>query len=318
MSVSLGTVDCDAPVDRSDGTGDPVRGPEWGPLDGTPTAVGPLPELREGVRPLDLVAIAAVPSVLAVLFVLLGAAPEWLVLSADDPTALSVVGAHFVHRSADHLLANVAAYAFVAPTGYALAVLSGRRLAFLGWLLAAVLLLPPLLSGLILLGPDGGVTLGFSGVLMALVGLVPLFLGAYVERRFPADGTGTVAPGLFLLGLGLVAARTLPTPELRLGVASLAVLAGLACVLAFGRSALHGGGRVASLRDRDGQVGLVGLGAFSAGLLVGFPGAPSAGPVVVNTYGHLLGYVLGFVVPYAASGILGAAATGGEVDRELV
>ena len=299
-----------------------MSGSGWAPREAHPADATLLSELRGRARPADLVLLGAVPAFLLTAFAALDGAPGRFTLSYVDPTPLSMVSAHFVHRSISHLVANLAAYGVVVPTGYTLATLADRRreylLAFVGLLVA----LPPTLSALILLEADGGVAFGFSGVTMALVGVLALSLGSFLAHPDRGATGVDVAPGLFFVGLAVAAARSVTVPEYRVAT----VLASGGVALAYLGWSLGRSPRSASGRGRawsvvgspDAQFAAVGAGAFLVGLLAGFPGETQRGTVVVNTYGHLLGYALGFVATYATFRLLGRSPGPEEAGREPV
>lgn len=291
-----------------------MRDPAWAPPVARSAEVAGWEEVRERLEPMDVAALAGVPAFLVLVFVLFGSAPDRLTLSYASPTPLSALTAHYVHGSVDHLVANLAAYAFVVPTAYILSVVSGRRREFGVALVGFLLVLPPVLSGLVLVGFERGVAFGFSGVTMAFVGLLPVFLGSFVgDGDFPA-GIDDLAPGLFFLGLGLIAVRSIPTDAYRLPLAVAAVATAIAYLRGPIGKVLRGGRSLRFLGSGRGEVATLGLLAFLVGVLVGFPGHAADGPVVVNIYGHLLGYALGFVAPYSVirfTGRWSASAGGG-------
>jgi membrane associated rhomboid family serine protease len=272
----------------------------WLPHEEGHQEAGPLGALRRELRPGDAVAIASVPAFLVAIFAFVGSPEPPLVLSHSEPAATALLTAHFVHRSLSHLLDNLIAYSLVVPTAYALASLGGRRREFLIAFVGNLFLLPPVLSGLGLLVLDRGVTLGFSGVTMAFVGLVALQSGTYLEERLTAFGDDDPAAALFFAGLALVALRTVASlgPRLVLAsgamaIAGFAVRGSLGSVLPVRRS-------LSGLRSDAGQLGALGVFVLGVGLLSGFPEGAGSGPVVVNTFGHFAGFVLGFVAPYLA------------------
>lgn len=287
----------------------------WNPLEAPPDDPSLLVELRGRARPIELAVLGVAPVLLVVTFTVFDGATDWLVLVYDSPTPVSMVSAHFVHRSLAHLVANLAAYGVVAPVGYSLAVLSGRGREYVLAVAGFLIVLPPVLSGLILLTYDRGVAFGFSGVTMALVGVLAVFLGTFVDRRVHAVEAPGVAPGLFFLGLGFVAARTIPVTSYRLAT----VTAAVAIALVYLGWLLRPLPRLDDVRSAPGsqvsQFAIVGLGAFLLGLSMGFPHTPQRGAVVINTYGHLLGYAFGFVVPFSIFRLLESAPPAEEVDR---
>ena len=291
-----------------------MRDRAWAPPEARSADGAREEELSERLEPIDFVALGGVPAFLVVVFVLFGSAPDGLTLSYSSPTPLSVLTAHYVHGSVDHLVANVAAYAFVVPTAYVLSVMSGRRREFGVALVGFLLVLPPVLSGLVLVGFERGVAFGFSGVTMAFVGLLPVFLGSFVGDGGVHAGVDDLAPGLFFLGLGLIAVRSIPTDAYRLPIVVVAVAVAIAYLREPIETVIRGGGWLRFAGSPRGEVATLGLLAFLLGVLVGFPGHAADGPVVVNTHGHLLGYALGFVAPYSVTrftGRLSASAGGG-------
>lgn len=279
----------------------------WPPHDDADGDTGSLEELRVGVRASDALAIVSVPVLLTAVFLAVGEPDRSLVLTVSEPTATSLVTAHFVHRSLAHLLDNLAAYALVVPTTYALALLSGTRrefvVAFVGLLVAA----PPALSVMELLVVERGVVLGFSGLTMAFVGLLALQTGTYLESRLGAGWAGDPALALFFGGLAFAVARTASTFGARVALAGgAALVAGLYLRRSL-RADRLAGAAAEGLRSVEGQFGALGLVVLAVGLVGGFPPGPEAGPVVVDTYGHLLGFAIGFLAPYLTFHVLGDA-----------
>ena len=253
--------------------------------------------LRGRWRAIDVLALLGLPAVLLGGFLLPDRIAEGLVLSHADPSPLAAVTAHYVHRSADHLVGNLSVYALVVPTGYLLCLLADRRREFFVAFATYLLALPPVLSALDLALLPAGVVLGFSGVAMAFVGFLPVAIVWYVAAAPGAAVDLDDAPALFFLGLAAIALWGVPTASFRVLLAGAAGAIGLAYALG-ARSAFDG----ASLR-RSGpggypELGGVGLVAFAVGIAAGFPGGGAAEGVVVNQYGHLLGYSIGFVAAY--------------------
>ena len=264
-------------------------------------------ELLASVRAIDLLALLAVPAVLLAVFALPEATRRSLAFAYADPTALSAFTAHYVHLSADHLLGNLAGYGLLAGVGYALAVLSGRRRLFFTALVAFLLAFPFALSALNLAVPRDAVGFGFSGVNMALAGLLPILWFCYARDRFaPAASVGALPAAFFAL-VGWIALLALPVSTegdgqagLAIGVAGalLALLYAASSGVRFPRSVRPG---VKSLAARPGYGDLLAVGAVVVvGYpVVGFPSDPVGGGGVVNLYVHLLGFCLGFIGPFA-------------------
>ena len=248
-------------------------------------------------RPIDALALLGVPAVLVVGFLLPDAIASELALSHADPSPLAAVTAHYVHRSADHLVGNLSVYALVVPTGYLLCLLAGRRREFFVAFATYLLALPPVLSALDLALLPSGVVLGFSGVTMAFVGFLPVAIVWYVAAATGAAVDLDDAPALFFLGLAAIALWGVPTASFRALPAGAAGAIGLAYALgarpAFDGASLRWSGPGGYL-----ELGAAGIVAFAFGIAVGFPEGGAAEGVVVNQYGHLLGYAIGFVAAY--------------------
>lgn len=257
-------------------------------------------ELVERLSLVDALVLAVLPAVSVLVFLWPGGAERFLVLHRTDPTPVATVTTHFVHRSTDHLLSNLVAYALVVPTGYGLSLVAGRRRSFFVGFGLLVAVGPPSLAVFDLLAYDHGAVFGFSGLAMAFTGFLPVVVGAFVERRVGMGRAESGSAALFFAGLGFIAALVIPPLWVRIPVVLLA--AGFAA--AFLRWSVEGGplGGDDARPVRRGDVELAGVGVlvFAVVLLMGFTGESPSGGAVVNTYGHLLGYVIGFVVPYLA------------------
>ncbi|WP_302082411.1 rhomboid family intramembrane serine protease [Salinibaculum rarum] len=273
------------------------------------------------VRPGDLVLIAAVPAVLLAVFALPESTRQTLVFEYTAPTVWTAFAAPFVHFDSGHLAFNLVGYGLVVPVAYLLSAVNHRHWRFRIALVSLVVSCPVLLSYLNLAIVRDGSGVGFSGVLMALYGYLPLALADHLESQFDAGRTRTVAPLLFFLvltvmtglTLWLTAAYPVSVPVrgvvVPVGPVLTATLAGLLLALALVvvlyllslRDEWENG--LATLRnaiDRSGHFELAVVGAL---LLVAVPFAtfpldPTVTDGVVNLYVHLLGYALGFLTVY--------------------
>lgn len=256
----------------------------------------------------DLAVLLAVPVVLGAVFVLPESLRRSLVFAYTDPSPVTAYVAPFVHLDTTHLLVNVLGYAVVVPTIYALATLSGTRRRFWVAFVTFVVVFPPVLSylNLAILRPTVGY--GFSGVLLAFVGYLPIALADFATENLDAGPPETVSPTVFFLGLALVAVLGVQSvvPENRtvLVGTSLLVVATLLSAVAFYVSSAHSHGSPFVLGRVVGPPGYFELFVVASGLFVGmlfvaFPAEPFTDRGVVNLYVHLLGYALGFTAPYA-------------------
>ncbi|WP_435095801.1 hypothetical protein [Halorubrum sp. N11] len=267
-------------------------------------------ELVAGVRLGDLLVLATVPVVLGAVFALPESTRRSLAFAYTDPTALTAFTAHYVHLDAGHLAGNVAGYALLAGVGYALAVVAGYRRFFMIALATFLLAFPFVLSALNLAVPRNAIGFGFSGINMALAGLLPLLLGVYARERFFRESSLRALPAVFFPLVGWMAFLALPVP---LGTFEGIGLAGLATAIAGGllgllyasstgirvREAVRSGARAAVSNPGDGDMLAVGVALLVGYPIVGFPADPTGADSVVNLYVHLLGFCLAFIGPFA-------------------
>lgn len=287
------------------------------------TAVSNRHRLRQTtslVRALECAGLAVVPALLLAVYALPAGLRRSLVFDYGNPTALTAVVAPFVHLDVGHLLVNVVGYAVVVPVAYALAVASGRRREFWVVFVTFVVAFPPILSLSNLAVPRVAYGVGYSGVVLAFVGYLPIGIGDHLESAFDIGPRATVAPATFFVGLALVAGLCLRALAPSAGVAALGTggiaLASLLCAVLFGRAVSRDTGHSPTAAGLDdGRASLdekpAGLGQGRAGLLVvagvvllgmqfvAFPADPVVPAGTVNLYVHLLGYALGFTVVYA-------------------
>jgi hypothetical protein len=267
-----------------------------------------LGRLQRVAHLLDLLALAVVPLVLAAVFTLPAPLRQSFVFEYADPSVVTAYAAPFVHIDASHLLVNLVGYVLVVPLAYALSVASGQRRRFWIVFVTFVLVFPPLLSYLNLAVPRPTVGIGFSGVILAFVGYLPIAIADYVEEHFGIGPREMVAPMTFFLGLALIAILSVQSvvpanPTVLLGIAGL-VVATLLSALLFWMATLDDD-RFEPIRDSRAAVpGYLEL-ATAAGFVfvaiqfVAFPGDPVVSGGVVNLYVHLLGYALGFISVYS-------------------
>lgn len=226
-----------------------------------------------------------------------------LVFQYEDPTVLTAVTANFIHLSWSHLLTNLLAFGLLSSLGYSLAILGGRRDLFIAASVTVLVAFPPVLSWLNLAVARPRVGFGFSGLVMAFLGLLALMVGVAVDQRWPGSEGLARSPGLFLGGLAVIAWLAVPTPRLRLGLTAVAGLAALGFLWGR-RSPDRRLARRWVVDDPASGVVLSGVVCVVVVPVAAFPTDPVSGGAVVNLYSHLLGYCLGFIVPYSAVHLL--------------
>lgn len=223
-----------------------------------------------------------------------------LVLDYRAPTLLTAYVSHFVHLTGEHLLTNLVVFGLLFVLGYRLAATRRRRWLFHAAAFTYLVAFPFALSALNLAFPRPRIGFGFSGIAMAFLGFLPLALASALEERFPGTRAVARAPGLFMVGLAVIAWLAIPPMGLRpllvvaIAVAALAHLPGVPTT-----DGVRAGVRWLLDTPRGGLV-IAGLAALVLVPLVAFPSNPASGNEVTNLYSHFLGYCLGFIVPYTA------------------
>ena len=275
--------------------------------DGRPGYAAFAEELSARARAVDLLALAVPPAVLVAVFALPEATRRSLAFAYADPTVLSAFTAHYVHLGADHLLGNLAGYGLLAGVGYTLAVLSGRRRLFFTAFVTYLGAFPFALSALNLAVPRNAIGFGFSGVNMALAGLLPILWYCYAREEFAPSASLGALPAVFFALVGWIALLALPVSIEGDGLAGLAIgVAGALLALLYAASSdlrlphsLRERARTVASRPGYGDLLAVGAVVAVGYPVVGFPADPAGGGSVVNLYVHLLGFCLGFIGPFA-------------------
>lgn len=255
-----------------------------------------LTDIRE--NPGDLWLAASVGVILAIVYQLPKLVRLDLALDHQAPTLLTAYASHFVHLRGAHLLTNLVVFGLLFSLCLSLASAGRRRDVFRVAVATYLLAFPLALSWLNLALPRASIGYGFSGISMAFLGLLPLAIAFAVGAR--STGTGAVdrSPGLFLAGLAVISWIALPASGVRALLALVSAVAAVAYLPGVPTAAdLRDGARWVVATDRGGLV-LVGLVAFLLIPFAAFPRTVASGTVVVNLYSHLLGYCLGFLVPY--------------------
>jgi len=264
-------------------------------------------ELLAGARAVDLFALLAVPAVLLAVFALPEPTRRSLAFAYADPTLPTAFTSHYVHLGVGHLAGNLAGYALLAGVGYALAVLGGSRRFFLTALATFLLAFPLVLSALNLAVPRDAIGFGFSGINMALAGLLPLLCGTYARERFAPEASLRALPAVFFALVGWIALLALPASTSGPGLAGLATgVAGALLAVLYASSAgvpiretASEGVRAIASRPGEGDLFAVGAVLVVGYPVVGFPADPTGAGSVVNLYVHLLGFCLAFIGPFA-------------------
>lgn len=219
---------------------------------------------------------------------------------ADPRTLLTAFTANYIHVGPRHLLDNLLNFWVTLFGLYPLVAIAGwsrqfRRLAVL--YLGAV----PFLVAWVTLGTLGQVTdqvsVGFSGVVAAFLGLLPMVLAAAVSEVTDGDidPAWGVVPFLGSLAIVFLAPSVwyFPAqPTLAAGCFGFAVLAAAGLWWIDEPRPLRQYSRDLSA-DQELAL-LIGVTVFGTGVA----GALVIVPRGTNVWGHLTGYIAGFLVPY--------------------
>ncbi len=266
------------------------------------TADGERSENPDTALLLDVSPVVGVTLLLVGVYVLPAALQRELVFEYGTPTLVTAYTAHFVHFSAAHLAGNLAAFVLATGTIYALSVRADRRRVFFAFGATLLIAFPVTLSALNLAVPRDGVTYGFSGLNMAIVGFLPVVIATFVERRLGHHVDGVALLTAFLASIGYIAA--LAVPQVRRSSATVLIVGIVAVSVAGKYGSVRIGRSVSSEFAREnGKTGAllaVSFGIWAALLSLGFPATVADGGTITNVYVHFLGYALGFTTAYIA------------------
>jgi hypothetical protein len=197
-------------------------------------------------------------------------------------------------------------YMLIVPLLFALSVANQNRRQFYVVFLTFLFAFPFVLSylNLAIFRPSAG--FGFSGVLMAFVGYLPVALAEYLDGLFDIGPADQTAPLLFLLSLGCISALNLPSVSmvssvLKLGLV-ISVGIAMAAVLLYALELYNqqeaSQSKLRTVFQTPGyfELALSAIVLLFAAQFVAFPPSPSLESGVLNLYVHFVGYALGFLV----------------------
>jgi len=255
-------------------------------------------EMKEEVRVRELLLLLVVPCVLGLIFLLPGRIQSGLMLEYQDPTVFNLLSTAYVHRDLPHLATNSVMYLCIVFPAYLFSVVSRARKVFWSTFFGFLFVLPFVLSVVNLAVLDAETGAGFSGVVGAFLGLLPITVFLFINRRVSDAIEVTHGVTLFVLVASIISwtysgmSRTTVSTL----VAAIALTAfyvyriGLADV----REAVH------DFFDYRGYAELViaSLGFFLIFSLGLFPSDISSSNGTVNIWTHYVGFTLGFFLPY--------------------
>jgi len=219
----------------------------------------------------------------------------------DSPrTLLTAFTANYAHFGARHLFDNLLNYWVTLFAIYPLVAIAdwGRqfRLSVLSYLVVAPFVIAVVTLALVNPSTEQFVV-GFSGIVAALLGFLPVALAAAASEQTDGavDASWAVVPVLFSVALVFL----LPSGPYFRSQSTLAVGVGLTGVVVAG--VLWAGTSTHRLRQYSRQFTPDVLLAFLIGTTVFVFGVAGAFVFVhagTNVWGHLAGYLVGFIIPY--------------------
>lgn len=257
---------------------------------------------------MDIVSVFSPPIILGFVYSWPEELRASLLFDYTAPTVLTAFASTFVHLDGGHLLVNIGMYLLVVPLLFALCVVNQNRRQFYVVFLTVLFAFPFVLSylNLAIFRPSAG--FGFSGVLMAFVGYLPVALAEYLDGLFDIGPANQTGPLLFLLSLGCISILSLQSvsmasPVLKLGlITSVGIV--MAAVLLYTLELYNQRGpsrsqlRAAFQTPGYFELALGTVVVLFAAQFVAFPPSPSSESGVLNLYVHFVGYALGFLVSF--------------------
>lgn len=246
----------------------------------------------------DIFLLFLVPFILVFVFLLPESVQEVFVLQIDSPTPLTVFMTHFVHAGFSHLFNNLTAYFVIVIPIYLMHAFIGKKDIFRRIFLVFLLVFPFILSGLdiLILGADS--SRGFSGIVAAFFGFLPLTIFRFLKLKLNFDLGTSNSVVLFLLAATLIAYIY---AGLSFYVVLILPLLGL-YLWRMLEEATIGGLRFSPSGSCNRRSHWM-LASFAFLVFISlpfsmFPRNPVVGDMAVNILSHYSGFALGFVFPY--------------------
>ncbi|MFB6211627.1 MAG: hypothetical protein ABEI76_08830 [Halobacteriales archaeon] len=258
-------------------------------------------KIREDSHGLDLLILLLPVGSMIGLFAAPTAIRQAAVFAHTRPTLVAAFSTHYAHLTQSHLIDNLLIYGLVVPTTYVLSVMADRRQLYFVVLLTFLVVFPFVLTASSFVIVRRGTLTGFSAIGMAFGGFLPVVLTRYLDQQFRGPIDISQSPGLFFLGLSVVAYLTVPVQRFRLPLVGVTALIGIAYLWRpFQEINRSRRGTVFGVTAKGGYVELVvfSLLAYVIALVVGFHPPSDTGATVVNLYLQFLGFSFGFIGSY--------------------
>ena len=258
-------------------------------------------KLRKNFYPSDLFVISVVPLVLVATYQLRIEARQSLAFASESPSIVTAFTTNYIHFTTDHLVGNIGWYILIIALAYLLAITNEHRSRFFATLFTVLVLLPIPLSYLTLAVPTPGVSIGFSGLNMALFGFVVVEFAAYLDEYFTENFGVENAPAFFFLVTAFVAlphAKTGWGYGIAVGSLFLAIVYSAGLLWSF-QPSLSG---VSDAVDKQGyfELSITTFVVMVVFVPIAFPQNPVFEEGFINVYVHFVGFCLGFMGVYIA------------------
>jgi membrane associated rhomboid family serine protease len=249
-------------------------------------------EIGQRARLVDIVLILLVPYVLVALHTLPAETRLAFAFDLRNPTLVTAYTSSFLHFDWSHLLGNLVAYLLIVPVAYLLSVLSNRRRHFLAVFGAVLGVCPFVISAAHLPLQARAVTMGFSGLAMALYGYASLIFVGFLSTRLTTGLHLDHAPLVFFAQIAAIALVVAPPTRTVQAIVTVSLGFVTLSVLNIVRTGELGGGLIEACRrvgyDEVAVLSVLIMGFFMA---IGFSGD-------TNNFAHFLGYASGFILSY--------------------
>lgn len=249
---------------------------------------------------LDVGLIVSISVVLIVLFSLSLETKRTLAFSYTEPTLLTAFTSHYIHFSVVHLLVNVIGYSLIVSTVYLCAIAANRRTQFFVVFTVFLLFLPFVLSAFNLVFPRAGIGVGFSGVIMAFLGYLPIVLTTLLGTQLDLSMNGIHSSWLFFFGFAIIAVAAVPGLY-GIGIAVVAVLSGILFLLPVIEKVHQEGIQsetVGLFEAGSAEFLMVALVTFLTYPIIAFPRDTTVIGGQINVYSHALGFCFGYLTTY--------------------
>ena len=239
-----------------------------------------------------------IPLVLYLFFLLPRDISSYLVLSSEVFYPWAVFTSAFIHFGMGHLASNIGYFVVFGLTGYWLLFRTGKRKVFLLLLGMFLFIVPPIASSLSISLTFLKTTHGFSAVVSALLGLIPVALAYYLKKNSVELSFENLCFSFLLIGVSIILLKYLD--NLLLGIIFFAVIITLGLILLY-EELTKIDLDSSRLTGKMIYFSFLSFVIYFAGLYFSIPGpgtAISASGPHTNVLSHYIGFLLGVIISY--------------------